>query len=173
MFSFLFSLFFIFFPIFHTMRNFTSCSFSAIFPASPTVRRFLSTLKFSSFWKETRFLVFACLAVRRNCRPLRWDTLGNCFASLTEIKSLTMLSETESGKQLCPMMISWPRKKHKLKWFGHVSRSSGLLQGTVQGGRRRCRKKKPWQNNISEWTGLSLRRPKWSWKQNQMEGKGC
>ncbi|CAH3178366.1 unnamed protein product [Porites evermanni] len=36
-------------------------------------------------------------------------------------------------------------KKHKLKWFGHVSRSAGLaktiLQGTVHGGRRRGRKK--------------------------------
>ena len=49
-------------------------------------------------------------------------------------------------------------KKRKLKWFGHVSRSSGLaktiLQGTVQGGRRRGRQKKRWENNISEWTGL-------------------
>ena len=34
-------------------------------------------------------------------------------------------------------------KRHKLKWYGHVTRSSGLAktipQGTVQGGRRRCR----------------------------------
>ena len=49
-------------------------------------------------------------------------------------------------------------KKRKLKWFGHVSRSSGLaktiLQGTVQGGRRRGRQKKRWENNIAEWTGL-------------------
>ena len=51
-------------------------------------------------------------------------------------------------------------KKRKLKWFGHVSRSSGLaktiLQGTVQGGRRRGRQKKRWENNISEWTGLKF-----------------
>ena len=37
-------------------------------------------------------------------------------------------------------------KKRKLKWFGHVSRSSGLaktiLQGTLQGERRRGRQKK-------------------------------
>ena len=37
-------------------------------------------------------------------------------------------------------------KKRKLKWFGHVSRSSGLaktiLQGTVQGGRKRGRSTK-------------------------------
>ena len=34
-------------------------------------------------------------------------------------------------------------KRRKLKWYGHVTRSSGLaktiLQGTVQGGRRRGR----------------------------------
>ena len=33
-------------------------------------------------------------------------SLGNCFASHTEITSLTMQSETESGKPLGPMMIS-------------------------------------------------------------------
>ena len=51
-------------------------------------------------------------------------------------------------------------KKRKLKWFGHVSRSSGLakmiLQGTVQGGRKRGQQKKGWENNIAEWTGLKF-----------------
>ena len=45
-----------------------------------------------------------------------------------------------------------------LKWYGHVSRSSGLaktiLQGTVRGGRRRGRQKKRWEDNINEWTGV-------------------
>lgn len=172
MFSFLFSLFFIFFPHFSHYAKFYALFVFCYIPCLPNSTKIFVHIKIFLFLKGNT-LPRICLAVRRNCRPLRWDTLGNCFASLTEIKSLTMLSETESGKQLCPMMISWPRKKHKLKWFGQVSRSSGLLQGTVQGGWRRCRKKKPWQNNISEWTGLSLRRPKWSWKQNQMEGKGC
>ena len=52
-------------------------------------------------------------------------------------------------------------KKRKLKWFGHVSRSSGLAttvarQGTVQGGRRTGRQNKRWDNNICEWTGLKF-----------------
>ena len=51
-------------------------------------------------------------------------------------------------------------KKRKLKWYGHVSRSSGLakpiLQGTVRGGRRRGREKKRWENNIKEWTGMEF-----------------
>ena len=48
-------------------------------------------------------------------------------------------------------------KRRKLKWYGHVTRSSGLaktiLQGTVQGGRRRGRQRKRWEDN-KEWTGL-------------------
>ena len=49
-------------------------------------------------------------------------------------------------------------KRRKAKWYWHVTRSSGLartiLQGTVQGGRRRGRQKKRWEDNIKEWTGL-------------------
>ena len=49
-------------------------------------------------------------------------------------------------------------KRRKLKWYGHVTQSSGLaktiLQGTVQGGRRRGRQRKRWEDNIKEWTGL-------------------
>ncbi|KAK2173277.1 hypothetical protein NP493_887g01019 [Ridgeia piscesae] len=47
-------------------------------------------------------------------------------------------------------------KRSKLKWYGHITRSSGLaktiLQGTVQGERRRSRQKKRWEDNIPEWT---------------------
>ena len=51
-------------------------------------------------------------------------------------------------------------KKRKLKWYGHISRSSGMaktiLQGTVKGARRRGRQKKRWEDNIKEWTGVGL-----------------
>ena len=51
-------------------------------------------------------------------------------------------------------------KKRKLRWYGHKTRSTGLakmiLQGTVQGGRRRGRQKKRWEDNITEWTGFRL-----------------
>ena len=50
-------------------------------------------------------------------------------------------------------------KRHKLQWYGHVSRSSGLaktiLQGTVKRGRRQGRQKR-WEDNIREWTGLEF-----------------
>ena len=53
-------------------------------------------------------------------------------------------------------------KRHKLQWYGHVSRSSGLaktiLQGTVKGRRRQGRQRKRWKENIREWTGLEFSR---------------
>ena len=51
-------------------------------------------------------------------------------------------------------------KRRKLQWYGHVSRSSGLaktiLLGTVKGGRRQGRRRKRWEDNIREWTGLEF-----------------
>ena len=50
--------------------------------------------------------------------------------------------------------------RRKLRWYGHVSRSSGLaktiLQGTVKGSRRQGRQRKRWEDNIREWTGLEF-----------------
>ena len=49
-------------------------------------------------------------------------------------------------------------KRRKLKWYGHVSRYSGLsktiMQGTVKGGRRRGGQRKRWEDNIKDWTCL-------------------
>ena len=51
-------------------------------------------------------------------------------------------------------------KRNKLKWSGHVSRSSGLaktiLQGTVKGGGRQSRQRKRREDNIREWTDLKF-----------------
>ena len=51
-------------------------------------------------------------------------------------------------------------KRRKLQWYGHVSRSLGLaktiLRGTVKEGRRQREKRKRWEDNIREWTGLEL-----------------
>ena len=51
-------------------------------------------------------------------------------------------------------------KKRKLRQYGHISRSSGMvktiLQGTVKGARRRGRQKKRWEDNIKEWTGMGF-----------------
>ena len=51
-------------------------------------------------------------------------------------------------------------KKRKLRWYGHISRSSvmakTILQGTVKGARRRGRQKNRWEDNIKEWTGMGF-----------------
>ena len=48
----------------------------------------------------------------------------------------------------------------KVRWYGHISRSSGMaktiLQGTVKGARRRGRQKKRWEDNIKEWMGMGF-----------------
>ena len=50
-------------------------------------------------------------------------------------------------------------KRCKLRWYGHVSHSSGLAKTiTVKGGRRQGRQRKRWEDNIREWTGLEFER---------------
>ena len=52
-------------------------------------------------------------------------------------------------------------KRCKLKWYGHVSHSSGpaktILQGAVKRGRKQGRQTKRWEENIREWTGLEFK----------------
>ena len=59
-------------------------------------------------------------------------------------------------------------KRHKLQWYGHVSRSSGLaktiLQGTVKGGRR--------QHQGMDRPGV-WQVPEGSGEQGKMEKTGC
>ncbi|KAK3887821.1 hypothetical protein Pcinc_008100 [Petrolisthes cinctipes] len=47
-------------------------------------------------------------------------------------------------------------KERKLRWYGHVTRTDGfaktVLQGTVEGRRRRGGQRKKWCDNIKEWT---------------------
>jgi hypothetical protein len=51
-------------------------------------------------------------------------------------------------------------KRRKLAWYGHVTRhdslSKTILQGTVNGSRKRGGQRKTWIDNIKEWTGLSV-----------------
>ena len=48
-------------------------------------------------------------------------------------------------------------KKRNLRWFGHVSRSSGLAKTILQGTlRRRGRQKKRWEDYIKECTEMDF-----------------
>ena len=69
-------------------------------------------------------------------------------------------------------------KKRKLRWYGHISRSSGMaktiLQWTVKGTRRRERQKKRWEDNNKEWTGMGFWRfPEGSGRQGKDEMYCC
>ena len=50
-------------------------------------------------------------------------------------------------------------KRRKLSWYAHLTRHDSLaktiLQGTVQGGRRRGRQRKSWLDNVKSWTDLT------------------
>ena len=50
-------------------------------------------------------------------------------------------------------------KRRKLQWYAHVTRHNTpcktILQGTVEGGRRRGRQRKSWSDNIKAWTDLT------------------
>ena len=51
-------------------------------------------------------------------------------------------------------------KIFRRRWYGYVFHLSGvaktILRATVEGGRRQGRRKKRWEDNIREWTGLEL-----------------
>ena len=50
-------------------------------------------------------------------------------------------------------------RKRKLRWFGHVSRSSGLAQAVLQDkvkGKKKRLTEKRWEDNIEQWTGMDF-----------------
>ena len=67
-------------------------------------------------------------------------------------------------------------KKRKLRWYGHISRSSGMAktvpQGTVKGARRRGRDRKITSRNGREW-GSEIRFPEGSGRQGRVERYCC
>ena len=77
-----------------------------------------------------------------------------------ELEKRTQAFEMRCYRRLLNISYKDLVKKRTLRWFGHVSRSSGLaktiLQGTVKGKRKRGRQKKKWEDNIKEWTGMDF-----------------
>ena len=51
-------------------------------------------------------------------------------------------------------------KRRILRWYGHITRGNGIsktiLQGSVQGARRRGAQHKRWTDNVQKWTGCSF-----------------
>ena len=69
-------------------------------------------------------------------------------------------------------------KKRKLRWYNHISTSSGMtktiLQGTVKGARRRGRQKKRWEDDNQRMDGNWVWRfPEGSGRQGKVERYCC
>ena len=86
-----------------------------------------------------------------------------CFGKLLDISYRTHITNEEMKARIGNAIGKYVDlltavKRRRLKWYGQVTRSSGLaktiLQVTVHGGRRRGRQRKRWEDNIKEWTGL-------------------
>ena len=80
-----------------------------------------------------------------------------CYRRLLNISYKDHITNEEARRKIQTAIGEYDKlltlvKKRKLRWFGHVTRSSGLattiLQGTVKGIRRRGRQKKRWKDNM-------------------------
>ena len=95
--------------------------------------------------------IYAITHSRRQQVRTKLRLLFICFAVFSPLNLLIMHDYDE----LLTLV-----KNRKLRWFSHVSRSSGLaktiLQGTVKGKRKRGRQKKRWEDNIKECTGMDF-----------------
>ena len=66
------------------------------------------------------------------------------------------MSELDTERQLLGKVVIL-----KLGYFGHILRGSGspltlgIIEGKVEGKRKRGRQKKNWFDNIREWTGFN------------------
>ena len=109
-------------------------------------------------------LVLIAITLRSKIRLLR-SLVISIFLYACESCTLTadlqrriQAMEMRCYRRLLNISLLTTVKRRKLKWYGHVSRSSGLsktiMQGTVKGGRRRDGQRKRWEDNIKDWTCL-------------------
>ena len=92
-------------------------------------------------------------------------TVLRCFRRLLDISYVDYLTNEEVRSSVRHTIGSYEDlittvRKRILRWYRHITRSKGfakmILQGTVQGGRRKGRQKKRWQDNMTECAGLGL-----------------
>ena len=108
-------------------------------------------------WTLTAELETRTQAFKMRCYRGLLNITYTCKDHVTNEEVRRKLQEAigEYDELLTPLV-----KRRKLRWFGHVSRSSGLaktvLQDTLKGKRKRGRQKKRWEDNIKEWTGMDF-----------------
>ena len=68
-------------------------------------------------------------------------------------------------------------RKYKLRWHVHIKRSTGvamiILEGTVQGVRRKGRQKNRWEDSSTEWACLKLEKALRKAENRRLEKSGC
>ena len=109
--------------------------------------------------------LYACETWTLTAEKKIQTTEMRCFRRLLGISYRDHVTNEEVGNRIRQAIRPYEDllttvKKRKLRWCGHKIRSTGLakmiLQGTAQGGRRRGRQKKRWEENVTEWTGIKL-----------------
>ena len=96
---------------------------------------------------------------RSDLSPWPWD----CFAgevNWTRVKSFEVQGVTKTRQQITAMGSHRFRINVPSTQSGHVtgydSLSKTILQGTLEGRRRRGRLRKCWVDNVKEWTSLPM-----------------
>ena len=98
---------------------------------------------------------------REGSKPLRWDAIGDfwTFPTKTHVTNEEVHNRIQNAIGVHDDLLTMV-KKRKLRWYCHISRSTGMaktiLQGTVKGARRRGRQQKRWEDNIKEWMGMGF-----------------
>ena len=98
---------------------------------------------------------------REGSNPLRWDAIRNfwTFPAKTMWRTKEVRNKIQNATGVHDNLLIMVRK-WKPKWYGHISRPSGMakkiLQDTLKGARRRGRQNKSWDENFKKWTGLEI-----------------
>ena len=105
-------------------------------------------------WTITKELQGKIRALEMRCLKRLLNITYRERITNNEVRSI-VTREIGPNSELLAMVI-----RNKLKWFGHIIRSTTmyktLIQGNIDGKRRRGRPKMQWHDNIVEWTGLGL-----------------
>ena len=128
-----------------------------------TTWTFLSTLFSPSkllTWEAVLILLTLRAEIERRIQALEM----RCYRRLLNISYKDHVTNEKVRKRIQNQLVHDDLltmvKKRKLRWYGHISRSSGMaktiLQGTVKGARMLGRQKKRWEDNIKEWTVMVL-----------------
>ena len=147
----------------HALTSFKALLNDSIISLSSNIRLVRSLVTFIFLCACESWPFTAELKKKKEYKPWKWGATSSYYAS--HIKTMPLLSTrgkpcrdpTGNGTtQRTPDQ----RKEMQAAVVWSVYRSSGLVrtisQGTLKGERRQGRRRKKWEENIKEWTGLEF-----------------